>query len=113
MAMIFGSRNKLSRIINPEKFSLDNQMIDFVHSYTYLGVIIDYVMSLNPLLNNLKKVTSNKVFILCTIRKYLTYEAAVSVYKQTILPIIAYPGFMITACGKGKRHDLQTLQNDI
>ena len=112
-AMSFGSRNKLSKIINPEKFNLDNRMIDFVHSFTYLGNIIDDVMSLDPLLNNMRKVISNKMFVLRKISKYLTFEACVLVYKQTILPIMDYPGFMITACRKGDREDLQTLQNDI
>ena len=35
------------------------------------------------------------------------------VYKQTILPIIDYPGFMIISCNKGDKEYLQTMQNDI
>ena len=33
-------------------------------------------------------------------------------YKQTILPISDYPGFILIACNKSDRHDLQVIQND-
>ena len=44
-AIIFGTRNKLSKIINPEHFIMGNHRIDFVRKYVYLGVIVDDVMS--------------------------------------------------------------------
>ena len=47
------------------------------------------------------------------IRKFLTFDASVLVYKQMILPIIDYSGFMITACRKDEIGNLQTFQNDI
>ena len=111
--MIFVTRSKLSKFVDPEHFKLGNHTIDFVHNYVYLGVIIDDVMSLNLLINNLKKGISNKVFMLRKVRKFLTFDATVFMYKQTTLPVIDYPGYMITACNKGARDDLQTMQNDI
>ena len=47
------------------------------------------------------------------IRKYLTFGAAVTVYKQTILPIFDYAGFMLISCRKEEKGDFQILQNDI
>ena len=35
------------------------------------------------------------------------------VYKQTILPIIDYAGFLLISCRKKERNDLQILQNYI
>ena len=78
-AMIFGTQNKLSKLVDHEHFKIGNHIIDFVHNYVYLGVIIDDVMSLNPLINNLKKRISNKVFMLRKIRKFLIFDAAVLV----------------------------------
>ena len=43
----------------------------------------------------------------------MTFDAAVAVYKQTILPIIDYAGFILLSCNKEERNDFQKLQNDI
>ena len=47
------------------------------------------------------------------IRKYLTFDAAVTIYKQTVLPIIDYAGFLLFACSLGDLDDLQVFQNYI
>ena len=54
-AMIFSSRNKMSKLYNPKQFTMNNYKIVFVHNYNYLGVTIDDVMSLVPLVKSLKK----------------------------------------------------------
>ena len=84
-----------------------------VKSQVYLGINLDVTMSLIPLMKSIKKRVSNKIFMLKKIRKYLTFDAAVTVYKQTILPVIDYAGFLLLACSQGDLDDLQVLQNDI
>ena len=112
-AMIFSSRNKMSKLYNPKQFAMNNYKIVFVHNYNYLGVTIDDVMSLVPLVKSLKKRISDKIFMLRKVRTFFTFDAAVLVYKQTILPIINTAGFLIIACRKDDKSDLQILQNDI
>ena len=87
-AMIFGSRSRIAKLNNHEQFRMGANYIEFVHSYVYLGVTIDDVMSLVPLIKTMKKRISDKIFMFRKIRSLLTFEAAVLVYKQTILPII-------------------------
>ena len=111
--MIFSSRYKRSGLYNPKQFTMKNYKIGFVHDYNYLGVTIDDVMSLVPLVKSLKKRISDKIFMLRKVRTFLTFDAAVLVYKQTILPIIGYAGILIIACRKEDKYDLQILQNDI
>ena len=79
----------------------------------YLGVTFDDVMSLGPLMKHVKTRLSNKIFMLCKIRKFLTFDAAVLVCKPTISPILVYAGFMLIANRKEDKNDLQVLQNDI
>ena len=98
---------------NPTQFEIGTNTIEFVHDYVYLGVTFDDVMSLGPLMKHVKKRFSNKIFMLCKIRKFQTFDAAVLVYKQIILPILDYAGFMLIACRKEDKNDLQVLQNDI
>ena len=47
------------------------------------------------------------------IRKFLTEKASLSIYKQTILPIVDYSGFLLLSCNVSDRSDLQKMQNDI
>ena len=65
------------------------------------------------MLKHVKKLLTNKIYQLRKIRKLLTEKAAVSVYKQTILPIIDYAGFLLLSCNNSDRSDLQKIQNDI
>ena len=48
--------------------------------------------------------------MLCKIRKYLTEEAVV--YKQTILPIFDYGGFLLISLNNSDKYELQVVQND-
>ena len=50
--------------------------------------------------------------ILRKIRKYLNYTAAVQIYKQLILPILDYSGFLLIACNTDRKKSLQLVQND-
>ena len=46
------------------------------------------------------------------IRKYLTEEAGTMVYKQTILPIFDYGGFLLISLNSSDKYELQVVQND-
>ena len=44
-------------------------------------------------------------------RKFIDKNTASIIYKQTILPILDYGGFLIDSCSQELRDDLQKLQN--
>ena len=87
--------------------------IKFVNSHIYLGINLDVSTTLHPLLKSVNKRVTNKIFTLHKIQKCLTKEAAILIYKQTILPLIDYAGFMLIACNSEHKESLQKLQNDI
>ena len=70
-----------------------DRTVKFVKNHVYLGVTLDSTMLLVPLMKTVRSRVSNKVYMLRKIRKYLTFEASVIVYKQTKLPIIDYAVF--------------------
>ena len=74
--------------------------------------MLDAELSLIPLCKTIEKTIINKVFMLLKIGHYLTYKAAVQIYKQLILPIIDYAGFILIACNKNKKGCFKTIQND-
>ena len=112
-AMNFGSSNRLAELDYSEHFNACGHNIVYVKQHMYLGIVFDSTMSLGPLTKDIKKRVTNKIFMLRKLRKYLTFESAVTVYKQTILPIIDYAIFLMIACTKEMKNDFQNLQNDI
>ena len=67
---------------------------------------------MNLQLNEVYTRVQCKLFHLRKIRKYLNEFAALQVYKQTILPIIDYSGFLSMSGNQGNYCALQVLQND-
>ena len=108
----FGSRSKLGKIEHLFKLCFDNFTLTFSNSYKYLGVTLDSEMNLTGLLSDIKKIVGNRLFNLRRLRYYITETSALAIYKQTILPVFDYAGFMLISCNKSDRYDLQIIQND-
>ena len=45
--------------------------------------------------------------------QFPTFSAKNAVAAKSILPILDYSGFLLISCTKGKKHDLQVMQNDV
>ena len=110
-AMIIGNRCKLNTLIDPAHFNAGNRRIMFVKQFTYLGIVLDEELSLTPLYKDVVRQVEQKLFLLRKIRNYITKFAAMCVYKQMILPIFDFAGFMLTACTLGQKRELRKLQN--
>ena len=95
-----------------QPLSLDGKKIQFVHTFNYLGVLIDDQLSFTPYCNLVKRRVENKLFILSEIRTFLDSRTAILIYKQAILPLAEYAGFILASCTMGQRYDLQVLQNN-
>ena len=112
-AMIFSTRHRALRLDKPTPFKLLGNEMKFVNAHIYLGITLDVAMTLNRLLKSVNKQVTNKIFTLLKIRKFITKDAAILIYKQTILPLIDYAGCMLIACNKDHKESLQKLQNEI
>ena len=111
-SLIFGSRNKLGKVDYGKSLNIAGEHLKFVDKYKYLGVSLDKEMTLNSLLADVKKSVLQKLFTLRKLRYYITDKTALTIYKQTILPFFDYAGFLLIACNKSDKHDLQVIQND-
>ena len=110
--LLFGSRNKLGKVDMTQKVFLGDSSLPFCRKYKYLGVTLDSEMCLTDFLADVKRTVSNRLYNLRKLRYYITEKSAVSIYKQTILPVFDYAGFMLISCNKSDRQDLQVIQND-
>ena len=52
------------------------------------------------------------MFKLRKLRSSITTFCAISIYKQTILPLFDYSGFLLHSINVSDRYDLQVIQND-
>ena len=110
-SMLVGTRQKLAASL-PLNINFNNVEIDSVLQYNYLGVIFDCELTLTYHLTEVHTRVQRKLFHLRKIRKYLNEFAALQVYKQTILPLLDYCGFLSMSGNKNNFVPLQTLQND-
>ena len=110
-AMITGNQCKLNGLVDPAHFNAGNRQIMFVKQFSYLGIVLDNELILNPLYKDVVRQVEQKLFVLRKIRNYISKFAAISIYKQMILPIFDFAGFMLTACMLGQKRELRKLQN--
>ena len=92
--------------------STDGKHIGFVKTFNYLGVILDDQLTFNSYYNMIKRRMENKIFVMSKIRKYIDNKTALLIYKQAVLPLVEYAGFVLVSCTIGQRYDLQVLQNN-
>ena len=92
--------------------STGGKVIQFVNTFNYLGVLLDDKLSFTPYYNLVKRRVGNKIFVLSKIRKFVDNMTALLIYKQAILPLLEYAGFILGSCNVGQRRELQILQNN-
>ena len=88
-----------------------NDIIGHVYSYVYLGIFLDAGMSMIQYATHLYNRVQIKLFTLSKIRKFIDKSVATIIYKQTILPIFDYGGFLLDSSTQKTIDDLQKLQN--
>ena len=70
--------------------SLNNQILEQVCSYKYLGFALDDHLNFNRHITDLKQLISHKLYLMSKIRKYSTAEACITIFKTMILSLIEY-----------------------
>ena len=110
--LVFGSRSKLTKFDYHQHISLGDTPLKLTCKYKYMGVTLDNEMTLTSFLADTKRIVLQKLFSLIKLRYYITEKCALSIYKQTILSIFEFSGFLLISCTKSDRYDLQVMEND-
>ena len=110
--LLIGSISRLNNVDYTVKLSLAGTDLPFVQNYCYLGILLDKYMSLAGFVSTVKKNVVNHLFKLRKICCIITTKCAIDIYKQTILPLFDYAGFMLYSINQSDKNDLQVLQND-
>ena len=85
-------------------------VIHHVHCYNYLNITLDSNTTLSPMLAKDKKIVSKNIYSQAKIRSTIDMKCALTIYKQTTLPLLNYSGFMSISVNISDRHNLQVLQ---
>ena len=83
----------------------------FVNKFSYLGIVLDSEMLLEPLYKNVCRQVEQKLVMLRKIRRNINNLGAISLYKQMIMPLFDYSGFLLLSCTLGQKRELQRIQN--
>lgn len=97
--------------INFSPLMIDATILQRVTSYVYLGIQIDETLSFRKALATAYGKTSNKMYLLSLMRKYLNEKAAIRIFKSMVLPYMEYIFFCISPCTDKEITRLQHLQN--
>ena len=110
--VIFGLKSNTRKVVNHLLFINDNKL-ERVTSYKYLGLTLDMNLNYNKHLENCLKLVAHKAFLLNKIRMYIDVYTAITIYKTMILPILEYGDIIYDGANQKLLHDLQTFQNRI
>ena len=111
-AMLICNTQARQRIGCPAPFNADNRQIMYVHSYCYLGCLINDELTVENEYKSVFRKAEQKVYMLGKLRYFVDKKTALLIYKQAVLPYFDYAGFLLVSCNQGQKKDLQTLQNN-
>ena len=88
---VYGLRSSVKKSKTKDiSLSLNTDILDRVCSYKYLGFILDDHLNFNKHILELCNLVSHKLYLLSKVRKYLTMEACITVFKTMVLSIIEH-----------------------
>ena len=67
---------------------LDQDEIELVSQYKYLGITIDQDLNMYSYVDLMYRMASDKLYMLRHIRKYVTEKAAIFIMKTMVLPYL-------------------------
>ena len=88
---VYGMRANVKRSKSFDTIlSLNNTVLDRVSSYKYLGFILDEHLNFNKHISELCNLVTHKLYLLSRIRKFLTTQACITIFKTMVLSVIEY-----------------------
>ena len=108
--MVFGTRSRVKKS-KSVKISINNECLQLVPSFKYLGILLDSTLSYKQLIASVISTVLHKVTLLSKVKKYLTDCTALQIYKSMILPYLDYADVIFDKANSTDLNKLQRLQN--
>ena len=91
------------------KLSLNNQILEQVCSYKYLGLILDEHLNYNKHIKEMNKLVAHKLYLMSKIRKYITEIACIHIFKTMVLSLIEYCDIIYAGTSQGNLSNIDNL----
>ena len=108
--MLFCSKSANKNVDPNYHVQKGDRVISNTLTYKYLGCTLDQNLTLEAFVKDIVQRVNFKLYLFSKIRHQLTFEAAVLVYKQMVLPFFDYLDILIDCCVKKYIEKLQRLQ---
>lgn len=109
--MFFDKATKRCTFNKPMKIWLNNEEVEVVTKFKYLGVWLDNRLRFSDHLNACIKNASHKIYLIRKISGCLNKKSAVAIFKSMVLPLLEYGGCFLLNCSNAERVKLQRVQN--
>ena len=91
-SLLFGTSKRLNSTYGNFEVRFDNNLINNVKQYKYLGNILDQNLNLQANFSHTYRKASGRMHLLLKIKPYLTNVALRLVYMTMVLPLLMYSG---------------------
>ena len=96
-----------------QKLYIHGEGIDYVNSFEYLGMHIDHKLTMNNHVDSIYKKSISKLSMLYKLRRFISQDTALHIYKTLIRPYMDYGDFIVDSANADKIDKLERLQERI
>ena len=108
--MVFATRHKIKKASNVS-IQMDNTKLQIVPTYKYLGFMLDSLLSFNCHVKHVLNMVNFKSNLLAKVRRYMTEDTALTIYKSMILPYFDYADIIYNTASQEGLDKLQRVQS--
>ena len=109
-SVLFGTKKYLD-IDRQPNLTLNNESIEYITHYKYLGIELDNNLNYKLHANNVYNLVAHKIYLLSKIRGFVSNKVALLIYKTKILPYLDYGDIFYMNTNIGILNKRQKLQN--
>ena len=108
--MLFGTRNMLKRGVRND-ILINGTKVQYVNHFNYLGIKLDSSLTFELHATECLRMVAHKLYLLGRMRKYISTEQAITIYKSKIVPYFDYGDIFLMSITSKTKQKLQKLQN--
>ena len=90
---------------------MGSTVLETCDKYEYLGIVLDNKLTLEKNISKTVSSASSRCYMLGKMRRNMSKPTAILIYKQTILPVLEYCGFLFNSVVQMQHKRLQQVQN--
>ena len=108
--MLVPRYNHQQDIVKGKTVDINDEKLNNLSSYKYLGVDIDQSLCFDSMVENTYNKANRKLYSLKNIRPYITCSIASFIYKTCNRPVTEYADFLVDSCNKVSIDKLDRIQ---